>query len=200
MKLDKRLVYLATTLVVLVACALVSILFMPVYYAMLSDALPQSMVPIKLRGQWVPNQTGMRTFCSSCYFLPLSNSDDVTMKCPAPNTNQCTCPAAASIVEKARTEQPPTRSEFLPASDSIEHKLPPPVTVKDDVTVLNDDTKSSEYVENSRVVPGSLADTVRVETVKSGHGVASDPHYQVRHPQAVSDADSLNPEDYLIDR
>jgi cytoskeletal protein RodZ len=75
-----------------------------------------------------------------------------------------------------------------------------PVPVTDNATDHNDVAKRSEHVDNSRVVPGSLADKVRAETVKSGHGVASDAHYQRRQPEAVSDADSLKDEDYLIDR
>lgn len=54
MKLDKNIVHVATTIVILVACALVSILSMPVYYAMLSDAMPPSMAVKVKRSTWLP--------------------------------------------------------------------------------------------------------------------------------------------------
>lgn len=73
MKMDKRVVYFVTTLVVLVAAALVSILCMPVYYVMLSDAMPPSMAVKLKRTKWLPDDGMYLAALSGVYAQPCVN-------------------------------------------------------------------------------------------------------------------------------
>lgn len=128
---------------------------------------------------------------------------------PYANGDNETCPAAATVQDSI-IQQPLTRTESLSGSqqstapvplpeqspEAQEPQLPPvsPVTVTEAVATI------SEPLDRTTIVAGSIADKVQQETVKSGHGVASDGLFQHRQPQAVSDPDSLKDEDYLLDR
>jgi hypothetical protein len=59
MKIDRRIVYVVTVLIVLIVCAILSIILMPLYYVMLSDAIPPSMAVRLQRSRWLPEQDGM---------------------------------------------------------------------------------------------------------------------------------------------
>lgn len=72
--------------------------------------------------------------------------------------------------------------------------------VTEAVTITDNVITASEPLEKSAIVAGGTADEVKQATVQSGHGVASDPLFQHRQPQTVSDPDNLKDEDYLIDR
>jgi hypothetical protein len=104
--------------------------------------------------------------------------------------------ARTESLTAAQRSSDPHSPELFPAP-----QLPSPITpVVNPVTVTEDVSKVSGPFDHIRIVPGSIADRVRAETVQSGHGVASDANFQHRQPQAVPDADKLKEQDYLLDR
>ena len=122
------------------------------------------------------------------------------------------CPAALQNNETQVSSEQPTATlqqqtaEPAPATPDVTGiQADTPVIedakpVTEAVTVTENLVTASKPPEQSLLVSGGAAEEVKQATVQSGHGVASDPLFQHRQPQTVSDPESLKDEDYLIDR
>jgi hypothetical protein len=67
MKYNRRIVYVATSLVILVTCALVSVFCMPVYYYLLDASAPAAAVPALVKRVAEVSKRGVKRLFNSRY-------------------------------------------------------------------------------------------------------------------------------------
>jgi hypothetical protein len=194
-----KLVCAGIVLVGLTACAILSLMWWPMYWYVVNEIMPARPVRLTLR----PSD-------SSGAQLRL------TASAQAANSSAATVSAAPVLMTQDRQGQrdtddtPAVKASTAQELGSDVHSAA--ISTSQPVTATATPEHSSTSAQGGSAASGSLPpvperaapltakqQAVRADTVRSGHGVASDAAWRRRRPRQLAD-DQLVEKDYLMDR